>query len=74
MRAQEATWPDDKRETAEEFKARLRKTAMGLPEALVTRCVGDMAHRCRETFARAGKLFAEGRKSARGARGAGAQR
>ena len=59
MRAQERTWPQGKTETAEEFKARLRKTAMGLPEALVTRCVGDMVRRCRQTFDRGGRLFTE---------------
>ena len=60
MREQEAQWPADKKETADEFKARLRRTALGLPESLVKRCVGNMVHRCRALWNRKGGLFTEG--------------
>ena len=59
MRKQEASWPTEKRESADEFKQRLRKTALGLPESFVTKCVGDMARRCKQVFERKGKLFRE---------------
>ena len=59
MRAQEASWPTDKKESVDEFKQRLRKTALGLPEAYVKKCVGDMTRRCNELFKRGGKLFNE---------------
>ena len=62
MRAQERTWPQGKTETAEEFKARLRKTAMGLPVALVKKVVGNMHARCRLCLSAKppGGLFKEG--------------
>ena len=59
MRAQESSWPLDRKETAADFKKRLRKTALSLPQALVTKCVRDMRRRCLALFARRGKLFAE---------------
>ena len=48
MRKQERKFPANKKETEAEFKARLRKTALGLPSSLVTKCLGDMRRRCRE--------------------------
>ena len=59
MRLQEAEFPKSKRETQEEFKARLRTTAMRLPTALVQKCVGDMRRRCDLVIARKGGLFKE---------------
>ena len=59
MRKQEASWPSDKRESADEYKQRLRKTALGLPQAQVTKCVGDMVRRCDQLFKRKGQLFRE---------------
>ena len=47
MRQTEASWPKGKKESVDEFKARLRKTALGLPTSLVKKCVGDMRRRCR---------------------------
>ena len=59
MRKQESSWPSDKRESADEYKKRLRKTALGLPESFVSKCVGDMARRCNLLVKRRGKLFRE---------------
>ena len=59
MRKQESSWPSDKRESADEYKKRLRQTALGLPESFVSKCVGDMARRCNLLVKRRGKLFRE---------------
>ena len=59
MRKQEASWPSDKKESADEYKQRLRKTALGLPQSYVAKCVGDMARRCGQLFKRKGQLFRE---------------
>ena len=59
MREQESSWPFEKRESAEEYKKRLRKTAFGLPASLVSKCVGDMARRCKQLVTRQGRLFRE---------------
>ena len=62
MREQECHFPDAMRETKLEYMARLRKTAMGLPTALVKRVVGDMHSRCRKCLSAKppGGLFKEG--------------
>ena len=61
MRGQESSWPADKRESADEYKQRLRKTAFSLPKsfAKVKKCVGGMARRCEQLLKRKGKLFRE---------------
>ena len=59
MRKQEASWPSDKKESADEYKQRLRKTALGLPQSYVAKCVGDMSRRCGQLFKRKGQLFRE---------------
>ena len=46
MKQQERKFPANKKETENEFKARLRKTALGLPIDLVSKCVGDMHRHC----------------------------
>ena len=58
--AQEVSWHVDEKETAEEYLARLRRTALGVPEAEVSRAVGTMAGRCRALWDRSGCLFKEG--------------
>lgn len=45
MRATERARPKDFKETRDEYKARLRRTAMGLPSAVVRKAVHDMARR-----------------------------
>ena len=59
MRAQEASFPSGKRETQAEFLARLRKTALGLPQREVGKAVQDMRRRVALVWARNGKLFTE---------------
>ena len=59
MRKQEFSWPHNKKETSEQYKERLRKTALALPEPLVRRCVADMRRRCREVCKASGGLFVE---------------
>ena len=59
MRKQEASWPSDMKESADEYKQRLRKTALGLPRSRATKCAGDMARRCGELCKRKGQLFRE---------------
>ena len=59
MRAQEASFPSGKRETQAEFLARLRKTALGLPQREVGKAVQDMRRRVALVLARNGKLFTE---------------
>ena len=54
MRAQEKSFPKSKKETAEEFKVRLRRTALGLPESVVRKAVSDMYRRVRAVFAEDG--------------------
>lgn len=46
LRNQEAAFPANKKESKEQFLARLRRTALGLPTALVKRAVQDMKRRC----------------------------
>ena len=59
MRAQEASFPSGMRETQAEFLARLRKTALGLPQREVGKAVQDMRRRVAMVLARNGKLFNE---------------
>ena len=48
LRQQEAQFPTNKRESKEAFLKRLRKTALGLPEAFVTKAVMSMSRRCQD--------------------------
>ncbi len=59
MREQEASFPKGFVETQEQFKARLRKTALSLPTSLVKKCVGDMQRRCRLINEAGGGLMRE---------------
>ena len=47
MRAQEAAFPAKYIETEDQFKPRLRKTALSMPAPVVKKCVGDMQRQCR---------------------------
>jgi len=47
MRAQERRWPASKKEARATFLARLRRTAMNLPQQFVDDAIGDMKRRCR---------------------------
>ena len=47
MRAQERRWPAAKKEARAHFLARLRRTAMNLPQQFVDDAIGDMKRRCK---------------------------
>ena len=59
MRAQERAFPKGKKESMSEFKERLRKTALGLPPAVVKAAVTDMKRRCQCISAAKCGLFTE---------------
>ena len=59
MRTQEKKFRKTKRETTEEFKARLRRVALSLSEDKVKKAVGSMTRRCATISAAAGDLFTE---------------
>ena len=59
MRLQERSFPKGKKETKDAFKARLRKTALGLPQSLVKKCVCDMRRRCQLIAKAKGGLIKE---------------
>ena len=59
MRSQEKAFRKSKRETTEEFKARLRRVALSVSEDDVKKAVGSMVRRCATISAAAGELFTE---------------
>lgn len=59
MRKQEASFTAERRESGEEFKARLRQVALSLPTSVVTRAVRDMARRVHALRSAKGRLIAE---------------
>ena len=59
MRAQGSKYRKTKKETAREFKDRLRKTAMSLPVPVVKAAVGSMRRRCMTIAKLKGELFTE---------------
>ena len=59
MRSQEKNFRKTKRETMEEFKARLRRVALSVSENKVKKAVGSMVRRCATISAAAGDLFTE---------------
>jgi hypothetical protein len=59
MRIQEQSFSEDYKESIKDYKARLRRTALGLPTALVSRAVADMKRRTKELVAGKGRLFVE---------------
>jgi hypothetical protein len=63
MRQQERKFPWNKKETGDQFKERLRRTALGLPESVVGKAAGDMANRIKLCLKNKGGLFKEGRKA-----------
>jgi hypothetical protein len=60
MRKAEAKWDKGWRETRAQYIARLRKTAMRLPKALIRKSIGDMRRRCARLFDARGNHFEEG--------------
>lgn len=62
MRRQEKHWAAGKKETRPAYMARLRRTAMRLPETFVRKSIGDMARRCQRLYKAQGCHFEEGGK------------
>ncbi len=60
MRTQEQKFPAGKRESRRAFLARMRRTALGLPNAQVAASVGDMKRRCIRLVAAGGGNIEEG--------------
>lgn len=60
MRAQEETWPKGKRESRDEYLARLQRTAKRLPSEFINKAIGNMKERCARLYEAQGCLFEEG--------------
>ena len=60
MRAEERNWPKNKREARDDYMQRLRRTALRLPTAFITKSIGDMQRRCQRLYEAKGGLFEEG--------------
>ena len=60
MREQERDWPKCKRESRVAFLARLRKTAMTMPEDYIVKTIGSIAGRCKKIIAAKGGHIMEG--------------
>ena len=58
MRAQEASFKN-KKETAEQYMARLRRTALAVPSSVVKKAVMDTRRRTMEVMKNKGGLSAE---------------
>ncbi len=48
LAAEEKTWDVDKTETIDEFKARLKRTALAVDSACIDKAMGSMKRRCME--------------------------
>ena len=59
MREQERDWPSGFKESRVEYKARLRRTALGLPRSVVGKAVADMERRIKELKKAKGMYFEE---------------
>ena len=62
MRRHEAAWRSTRRETRDEYIARLRRTAMRLPRKFIESSIEDMPRRCQRLFDAQGGYFEEGGK------------
>ena len=60
MRTQERAFPPRKRESKEEFLARLQRTAKRIAKTSVNKWVGNMQTRCQRLYAARGGHFEEG--------------
>ena len=59
MRQQEQGWPSDFKESRDEYKARLRRTALSLPRSVVGKAIADMQRRAQELKKAKGMYFEE---------------
>ena len=62
MRKQEKKWGKHKKETRDEYRQRLRRTAMNLPAEYINKIMGAMTHRIKLLGAAKGGHFREGGK------------
>lgn len=60
LRKQEKSWPASKRETRDQYRRRLSRTASRLSKKYVQKCIGDMQRRCQKLFEAEGSYFEEG--------------
>ena len=59
LRKAEHLFPEDKKETRDDFIIRLKKTALSIPPADVSKAIGDLARRCELLYRAKGGLFEE---------------
>ena len=62
MRRQERSFPSRKRETRNEYIARLRRTALRLPRTTIEKSIASMVRRCELLYRAKGRHFEEGGK------------
>ena len=62
MRRAECLWPEDRRETREEFIRRLRRTALAVPQHSINKAIGDLARRAELLYRAKGGLFDESKE------------
>jgi len=60
MRTAEGKWPAGRTESRKQFLARLRRTALSLPQTFVDESIGNMRKRCKCMFEADGCHFEEG--------------
>ena len=60
VREHERAWPKSKREARAAFLARLRKTAMSMPEEYIEKIIGAIAGRCQKVIGAKGGHIVEG--------------
>ena len=60
MRKQELRWPVNKKETRQEYLARLRRTAKRLPPKFINKSIMNMKARCHRLFKAEGGQIEEG--------------
>ena len=59
LRKAELLLPEDKKEARDDFIIRLKKTALSIPPADVSRAIGDLARRCELLYRAKRGLFEE---------------
>ena len=59
LRKQELKMKAEKKETRDEFRSRLRRTARAIPRSLLCKAIGDMARRAKLLYKAKGQLFDE---------------
>ncbi len=60
MRRQEKRWPYQKKESRAQHMARLRRTALNIPEKFIDASIKDLRRRCGRLLGAEGGHFEEG--------------